>query len=181
MIEQIDSPYFIPAIAIVAFIVGLLIGRALKNNKYQSEIEKCQIEKSRLSNHIKNESISFTEDNTIKAVQTRGRSGMALETDLKVATIKKSNTTPKLDFNSIGIASEEAKDDLKKIEGIGAFIEKKLNSIGIYKYDQLSRITDKDIEVITELIEFFPGRIKRDDWRGKAQQLKENLNKKEGV
>ncbi|MCM5662935.1 hypothetical protein [Galbibacter mesophilus] len=171
MIEAVDSPYFIPAIAIIAFILGLLIGRALKNHKYQSEIEKIQVEKSRLANHVQNNNISFTEDNTIKAVQTRGRSGMALETDLKLGVITKSNATPKLDFSSIGIASEDAKDDLKKIDGIGSFIEKKLNSIGIFKYEQISRLTDKDIETITELIEFFPGRIKRDDWRGKAAEL----------
>lgn len=184
MIAQINPsniteiPYFFPIAITFSFFVGLFIGRALKNNKYKNELEKCQLDKSTLVNNLKSESINFKEDNKIKAIQTRGRSGMALEGDLKVAKVKKTTATLKLDFNTIGIASEEAKDDLKKIEGIGPFIEKKLNGIGIYKYDQLSKLSDKDIEIVTELIEFFPGRIKRDDWKGKAQLLKENRDKK---
>ncbi|MCX2682018.1 hypothetical protein OOZ15_18850 [Galbibacter sp. EGI 63066] len=177
MIEQFDfstltsTPYFLAAVLIFAFFIGFFIGKSVKNNKYKSELEKCLLEKSVLVNNARSEAISFSEDNTIKAVQTRGRSGMAMESDMNVSLKKKTKVPPKLDFNSIGHANEEAKDDLKLIEGIGPFIEKKLNSIGIYKFEQLSRITDKDIEVITELIEFFPGRIKRDDWKGKATQL----------
>ncbi|MCF8714181.1 hypothetical protein JM658_05005 [Joostella atrarenae] len=181
MIAQIDpsnlttNPYFIPAIVTLAFFIGLFIGRALKNNKYKNELEKCLLDKSTLVNNLKSEAINFAEDSKIKAVQTRGRSGMSMDKELKVTTIKKPSSNLKLDFNVIGIASEEAKDDLKLIEGIGPFIEKKLNGIGIYKYDQLSKLNDRDIEIVTELIEFFPGRIKRDDWKGKAQKLKDSL------
>ncbi|MEL4308429.1 hypothetical protein [Joostella sp. CR20] len=173
-----DLPYFLPIALCFSFILGLFIGRVLKNNKYKQELEKCQLDKSMLVNNLKSEAINFKEDNTIKAVQTRGRSGMALDGELKVSKVKKKPTSSlKLDFNKIGIASEEAKDDLKQIEGIGPFIEKKLNSIGIYKYEQLSKLSDQDIDIVTELIEFFPGRIKRDDWKGKALHLHETQKK----
>ena len=76
-----------------------------------------------------------------------------------------------LDFDSFGTASPEDKDDLKRINGIGPFIEEKLNSIGIYTFEQISRFNDQDIETVTALIEFFPGRIKRDDWKGQAQKI----------
>lgn len=79
--------------------------------------------------------------------------------------------TKRLDFASIGTANAEDKDDLTKINGIGSFIEEKLNSIGIYTYNQISNINNTDIETITDLIQFFPGRIQRDNWKGQAQKL----------
>ncbi|CAL2101471.1 conserved protein of unknown function [Tenacibaculum sp. 190130A14a] len=77
----------------------------------------------------------------------------------------------KLNFKRIGTASEDDKDDLSKIKGVGSFIEKKLNSIGIFTYKQISNFTEKDIETVTNLIQFFPGRIKRDNWKAQAEQL----------
>lgn len=63
------------------------------------------------------------------------------------------------------------KDDLTLIEGIGPFIEQKLNDIGIYTYEQISRFEDADIEEVTEKIQFFEGRIEKDDWVNQAQSL----------
>lgn len=74
-----------------------------------------------------------------------------------------------VNFGRIGTASAAVKDDLKRIKGIGPFIEKKLNAIGIYTFEQISRFTPEDDEKVNEVIEFFPGRIRRDDWRGQAE------------
>lgn len=71
----------------------------------------------------------------------------------------------------ISIASVDQKDDLKKINGIGPFIEEKLNDIGIYTFEQISQFDEDLIQQITDAIQFFPGRIKRDDWVGQAKQL----------
>ncbi len=68
-------------------------------------------------------------------------------------------------------ADKEVKDDLKKIEGIGPFIEEKLNSIGLYTFEQISRLDDELITEVTSAIQFFPGRIKRDDWVGQASKI----------
>ncbi|WP_020530922.1 helix-hairpin-helix domain-containing protein [Flexithrix dorotheae] len=70
-------------------------------------------------------------------------------------------------------AKEEEKDDLKKILGIGAFIEKKLNNIGVYTYKQISEFDEELVERVTNAIEFFPGRIYRDNWIGQAKALME--------
>ena len=63
------------------------------------------------------------------------------------------------------------KDDLQKINGIGPFIEEKLNDIGIYTYEQISLFDQEISDLVTDAIQFFPGRILRDDWQGQAQQL----------
>jgi predicted flap endonuclease-1-like 5' DNA nuclease len=68
-------------------------------------------------------------------------------------------------------ATEADKDDLKKISGIGPFIEKKLNDIGIWTYRQISQFDSHLIDKVTNAIEFFPGRIKRDHWVEQAKTL----------
>jgi predicted flap endonuclease-1-like 5' DNA nuclease len=78
---------------------------------------------------------------------------------------------PELDFDSFGYADHDQKDDLTQIMGIGPYIEQKLNEIGICNYSQISKLKDSDIRVITELIDFFPGRIERDNWVGQAKAL----------
>ena len=168
-----DLLLLIFVLAILGFILGITIGRGMKNNKYKSELDRCQLEKLRLSNHLSNAPISFKEDNTIKAIQTRGRSGTSLDGHrIELHESKNKEVTPALlDLNYSGVGNEKTKDDLKRIEGIGPFIEKKLNSIGIYTFEQLSKLRENDIIIITELIEFFPGRIQRDQWKEKAEKL----------
>jgi len=73
--------------------------------------------------------------------------------------------------NRLVIASPDEKDDLKEINGVGTFIEQKLNDIGIYTFKQISQFDTELIEQVTDAIEFFPGRIKRDDWVGQAKKL----------
>jgi len=76
--------------------------------------------------------------------------------------------------SSIGIASASyhEKDDLKKISGVGPFIEEKLHRLGIYTFGQIASMTPEQAEKINEAIEFFPGRIIRDDWVGQAERLR---------
>ncbi|MBT4473007.1 MAG: hypothetical protein HOC64_05295 [Bacteroidetes bacterium] len=63
-------------------------------------------------------------------------------------------------------------DRLTQINGIGPYIEQRLNEIGIYNYSQISRLQLRDIVIITSLIDFFPGRIERDNWVEQANELK---------
>ena len=71
----------------------------------------------------------------------------------------------------IPMATAADKDNLKVISGVGPFIEEKLNDLGIYTYEQVS-LFDKDfIEKVTDAIEFFPGRIERDNWVNQAKAL----------
>ena len=82
-----------------------------------------------------------------------------------------------LDYTSFGIAKKEEKDDLKMISGVGPFLEEKLNMLDIYTFGQISKFTKKDIETVNEAIEFFPGRIERDEWVAQARELVHNGGK----
>lgn len=73
-----------------------------------------------------------------------------------------------INFGRIGVATVADKDDLKIVKGIGPFLEKKLNSIGIYTFRQIAAFTAEDEDKVNEVIEFFPGRIRRDNWSSQA-------------
>jgi predicted flap endonuclease-1-like 5' DNA nuclease len=63
-----------------------------------------------------------------------------------------------------------APDDLKRIRGTGVLIEKKLNSLGVTRYDQIARWTNLDIERISQVLDF-KGRIERENWVEQASIL----------
>lgn len=79
-----------------------------------------------------------------------------------------------LNFDRIGRATAAEADDLKDIVGIGPFLERKLHSLGIFTFRQVSNFTKEDISKVNEIIEFFPGRIDRDNWVGQAKSFFES-------
>lgn len=155
---------------LLAFGLGYLTANIFTRNKYSQQLDKCQLEKSMLLNNVRNEEARIVEESGVKAVQTRGRSGIPVMTGVmgSARSKKKDNS---LDFERIGPADMEQKDDLQRIDGIGPFIEKQLNEIGICHYIQISRFNENDIRIITEELEFFPGRIVRDKWIEQAIAL----------
>ena len=79
----------------------------------------------------------------------------------------------KIDFDVLGTATASDKDDLQAIKGVGPFIEEKLNALGIYTYEQISKMTSELEDTVNEAIEFFPGRVKRDQWAAQSRTLLE--------
>ncbi|WP_375445028.1 hypothetical protein [uncultured Fibrella sp.] len=82
-----------------------------------------------------------------------------------------------INFDRIGRATAAEADDLKDIVGVGPFLERKLHSLGIYTFRQVGNFTKEDIDKVNEIIEFFPGRIERDNW---VSQSKAFYNQKYG-
>jgi predicted flap endonuclease-1-like 5' DNA nuclease len=62
-------------------------------------------------------------------------------------------------------------DDLTKISGVGTKVEKLLNSIGVYHFDQIADWTLSEVSWVEENLEDFSGRITRDDWQPQARIL----------
>ncbi|MBQ4819201.1 hypothetical protein [Aquimarina sp. MMG016] len=155
---------------LLAFLLGWILSRWASNNKYKAALDKCEREKNKLRNtNFTKAKTTFSShppeevlasNNEIKAIKTRDRDGSP------------SGEKPQLNFASFGKADASQKDDLKLISGVGPFIEEKLNGIGIYTFEQISKFTKEDIETVTELIQFFPGRIERDNWTDQANKLK---------
>ena len=79
-----------------------------------------------------------------------------------------------IDFGTLGVATIDEKDDLQTIKGIGPFIAEKLYALGIYTFEQVGNMTPKIEEEVNKAIEFFPGRVKRDEWARQAKELHGN-------
>jgi predicted flap endonuclease-1-like 5' DNA nuclease len=61
-------------------------------------------------------------------------------------------------------------DDLKKISGVGPKLEQTLNSLGIWHFEQVAKLSKDDIAWVDARLRF-KGRIERDDWTGQAKEL----------
>jgi len=78
-----------------------------------------------------------------------------------------------IDFSVLGTASVDQKDNLQDIKGVGPFIEEKLNALGIYTFRQIANMTPEIEDQVNVAIEFFRGRIRRDDWAGQCKAFLE--------
>jgi small subunit ribosomal protein S2 len=79
-------------------------------------------------------------------------------------TKRRASTTP------LFTAPAGKADDLKKIEGVGPALERKLNALGITRYDQIAAFTDEELTKVDDALNY-KGRIMRDDWIGQARAL----------
>lgn len=62
------------------------------------------------------------------------------------------------------------KDDLSRIRGIGPVLEKQLNDLGIYTFQQIADFNERQIDRIDAHIRF-PGRVLRERWIEQARQF----------
>jgi len=62
------------------------------------------------------------------------------------------------------------KDNLTRIKGIGLKINEKLNSMGIYHFDQIANWSKEEADWVDSQT-FFPGRVQREHWVEQAKEL----------
>lgn len=60
-------------------------------------------------------------------------------------------------------------DNLQEIEGIGPTMEKLVNSLGFWHFDQLAGWTEADVAWVDENLKGFKGRVTRDKWVNQAR------------
>ena len=70
----------------------------------------------------------------------------------------------------IGMADAKDADDLKQLTGVGPAYEKKLNGIGVFTFQQVSKLNKKSTEILETLLKS-PGRVERDGWIKEAKGL----------
>ncbi|SLN15389.1 NADH-quinone oxidoreductase chain 2 [Roseovarius gaetbuli] len=64
-------------------------------------------------------------------------------------------------------------DDLKMIKGVGPKLEKLLNDMGFYHFDQVAKWTEDEVSWVDQNLEGFKGRVSRDTWVEQAKLLAE--------
>jgi predicted flap endonuclease-1-like 5' DNA nuclease/uncharacterized coiled-coil DUF342 family protein len=66
-----------------------------------------------------------------------------------------------------------SRDSLQAIKGVGPAIEKTLNEMGIFSYQQIAEMSEYDIDRIAKRLKGFRSRIYREDWIGQARELRD--------
>ncbi len=172
------------------FLIGYFSAYYNQKNKYRKILKKMKrkynalkVEKHNvlLTNKVKDIETIFSEikPKIVEVVKETQEELVEVKSVLKQEVAEKTSRSyinysqekPILDFDLIGKASVSNRDDLTLINGIGPYIEERLNEIGIYTFDQISKLQPRDIRTITQLIDFFPDRIERDRWVEQAKGL----------
>ncbi len=194
-INQLPDYLGIFLLMLSTFLIGYFAAWGMQRSKYQKMLRKLKhnSEFSEITKKEKDLEVIFTEIKpkiieVVKETQEEMKRDIVEEEQEEETTpqlktqeeitqqartsyITYTKNKPRLNFDNFGHADASMKEDLTRINGIGPYIELKLNEIGIFTVEQISRLTEEDIRVITELIDFFPGRIERDDWVGQAENL----------
>ena len=98
-------------------------------------------------------------------------SSQAIKKDDKSILKRINRRRKEVDFETIGFSAMGRKDDLKKINGIGPFIEKKLNALGIYRFSQLAKFDESIAKKISDLIEMENADNDLLKWSERAKKL----------
>lgn len=106
------------------------------------------------------------------AEEAAGKAKASLESVEDAVEADAGETAPRMKKPS-GLKSEAPAepDDLKLIKGIGPSLERQLNGLGIYSFEQIATLDDDGLAWVDDHIETatFKGRCYRDDWVGQAK------------
>ena len=73
-----------------------------------------------------------------------------------------------IDWEKIGEFGGSLSDDLTLINGIDEFTQRKLNSLGVFSYEQLSRMDSTNAKKLNDALEMLPGKVIEMDWTKQA-------------
>jgi len=125
------------------------IEQEVSNNKLVKKAEKMSSKlKKNISETIedvKEKIEEYTED-IIEDVKEKVEDVVTPKTKKK--STKKAATKKKPVTKKVEVVKTDVKDDLKVIKGIGPVLEKTLNGLGITAYNQLAKMTIKDVTSI---------------------------------
>jgi len=74
-------------------------------------------------------------------------------------------------LHSIGTATKSEAQDLKEINGIGPAYEKRLNEVGIYTYEQISKLKAADRDELSAIDGITREKIESEEWVKQAKEL----------
>ncbi len=77
-------------------------------------------------------------------------------------------------LHNIGTATKADADDLKLINGIGPAYEAKLNEVGIYTWEQISKLKAADREELSAIDGITRDKIEAEEWVKQAKELLKN-------
>jgi predicted flap endonuclease-1-like 5' DNA nuclease len=150
---------------VAAFIVGVVIGYLLRTRVFPSANATAR-------GGLTLESRQSRQANTLLRGGRSAKSGAAKSSG-RASGKSAAKPASKPKEKAAPAASKPAAagpDNLQEIKGVGAVLEKKLNALGIERFDQIAEWTDDDITKVDEQLNF-RGRIQRERWVEQAREL----------
>lgn len=165
------------ALILVAFVVGVGIGYLLRTRVFPVNAASGESGGLTLESRQERQSRSLLRTGG-RASNSRGGAKSEAGRNAKSATKKtasakqqKSDTAKAQPAKSAETSTANgAPDNLQEIKGIGAVLERKLNALGIERFDQIAAWTESDIAEINDTLNF-RGRIEREGWVEQAREL----------
>ena len=87
----------------------------------------------------------------------------------RIVALSKVMNSPEKAKTVINLNNYRSRENLQEIRGIGPSIEKTLNHFNIFRFSQITTISDYEIDQIAKKIKGFQRQIYREDWIGQAE------------
>ncbi len=174
-------------VALIGALIGFLIGRILKCKEtsvkekdikpfddlkeedekiLKSMFLKPKVQKAEIKKVVENDK-KKVDNSDAKTLLNMAKQ----ESDLEIKKSKKSKKSKELNF--LDTPRNGKSDDLKEISGIGLKLEKVLNDLGIYHFDQIASWGEKELDWIDEHLNTLKAKAMRENWIEQAKILAE--------
>ena len=112
--------------------------------------------------------LSSAKSESPRASKSRGKSSTAIPNpDPPPSKVQPAGKKPA----TLKAARKSGADDLKRIKGVGPKLEKLLNSLGFFHFDQVASWSENEMAWVDQNLEGFKGRATRDNWVAQAKEL----------
>ena len=112
--------------------------------------------------------LSGSKSESPKEPKSRGKSSTPTPNpDQTAQKVQSAGKKPK----TLKAARKSGADDLKRIKGVGPKLEKLLNSLGFFHFDQVASWSENEMAWVDQNLEGFNGRATRDNWVAQAKEL----------
>ena len=159
--------------ALIGFVMGFIIGRGSRKKIQPNTPEGKTVEKTETTK----KSASIEEDVETLIDTMTEESSDKVEIPTNAAIEKATDTLEAVEAQDEGVKpelltapKEGKKDALTQIKGIGPKVEKQLNAVGIYHFEQIANWSEENIKWL-EKNTTFAHRAKKDLWIDQAKAL----------
>jgi predicted flap endonuclease-1-like 5' DNA nuclease len=149
---------------LIAGLIGFVLGWMLRDNKAKTTVDK--------ETSTPNEETEKREEpKKEKEITPKEKSQQSkTQTTTVEKTVEKSVETESASKKTATEAQKKEKDELTLIKGIGPVLEKKLNNLGIYYFDQISSWSEEEQASIGVQLSFAK-KVEREEWVKQAKEL----------
>ena len=161
LLSRSQATLVILSLLLVSVIIGYVTAWLYFRNKHRKDTKTL----NSILNRQKHQTVVLNEDISKLQKMMTERNNEIERSAKELENLKSITTHTSQDKTNL------KEDNLRMISGIGPFIEERLHAIDIHTYEQISKLSQKDIETMNTAIEFFAGRIERDEWVAQAREL----------